>query len=353
MDPRLKKIYALLRQEKLDAFFVTCAENISYLSESISRDSFLLASPKGNIYLTDSRYSREAEDTLRGDFTIETFTNSPYRFLAAVCKRQGIRKLGFEESHLSCAAFRLLRLALPRGLKLIPLKNLVEGLRQFKSEKELRLMQKAARITVAAFNFAEKMLEPGMSELEVVGELERFIRGRGALGSAFKIIVASGPNSSYPHHISCRRRLRKGEPVIIDMGVDYAGYKSDLTRTYFLDKITPLYRRIYAIVRRANQLAISRLKPGIRGSEIDRLARNYIAGEGYGKNFGHSLGHGVGLAVHEAPRLSAQEEVILKAGMVFTIEPGIYLPHKFGIRIEDMVYLTEKGAVVISGALHK
>ncbi|MCX5697661.1 MAG: aminopeptidase P family protein [Candidatus Omnitrophica bacterium] len=353
MNPRIKKIHGLLKEKKLDAFFVSSAHNISYLTESISRDSFLLVSKDGCVYFTDSRYTAEARGVLGRSFKIEKIVDSIFRSLALACKRENLTNIGFEEAHLSYAAFKKMRKELPESLRLVPTRDLVETLRQKKNANELARIKKAVGITVAAFRYAEKILKPGIRELEVAAEVERFIRYQGALCAAFDIIVASGPNSSYPHHITSHRKLRNNEPVLIDMGVDYEGYKSDLTRTFFLGRITPLYRRVYAIVLQANQLAIESLKIRARASEIDNVARGFIAGHGFGEFFGHTLGHGVGLEVHEAPRISGKDSAPLTSGMVFTIEPGIYLPGKFGVRIEDMIFLTEKGVEIPSGSLDK
>ena len=204
-----------------------------------------------------------------------------------------------------------------------------------------------------ALRYIREFLSCGRSELEIAAELERFIRYHGAQSASFDIIVASGINSSYPHHLTSPKKLKSGESLVIDMGVNYRGYKSDLTRVFFLGKITLLVRRIYDIVRNAQQKAIARIKPGSSIREVDEAARSYIAQKGYGRYFGHNLGHGIGLEVHEAPKISSRQEGRLKEGMVFTIEPGIYLPGKFGIRIEDLVLVTKKGCEVLSGSLDK
>jgi Xaa-Pro aminopeptidase len=185
----------------------------------------------------------------------------------------------------------------------------------------------------------------------VAGELERFLRLSGASKASFDIIVASGPNSSFPHHRTGERVIRNNEPVLVDVGADYLGYKSDLTRVFFSGKINILYRNIQEIVFKARDLAIRGIKPGKLAKDIDGLARSYIAKKGYGKYFVHSLGHGVGLEVHEGPRLSSKSGNILKAGMVLTVEPAIYIPDKFGSRVEDMVIVTRKGCEVLSGIL--
>ena len=165
--------------------------------------------------------------------------------------------------------------------------------------------------------------------------------------------MASGPNSAYPHHITSERKLKENEPVLVDLGVDYGGYKSDLTRVFFLGKIDTLTRKVYAIVRQAQEQALQGIEPGKTCSEIDNLARGFIENKGFGGYFGHGLGHGVGLEIHEEPHLGKKQDLRLEPGMVFTVEPAVYLPGKFGIRLEDMVLVTKKGSEVLSGSLNK
>ncbi len=183
--------------------------------------------------------------------------------------------------------------------------------------------------------------------------MERFIRYNGAAKSGFDIIVACGPHSSQPHHIPVDTKLKQNEPVLIDIGVDYLGYKSDLTRVFFLGKISVLLRKIHHIVRRAQDKAIEQIKPGKATGEIDHAARQYITQKGFGRFFSHNLGHGVGLEIHEEPHISTKGNSLLRPGMLFTVEPAIYLPGKFGMRIEDMVLVTKTGCEVLSGAIHK
>ncbi|MDD5255407.1 MAG: M24 family metallopeptidase, partial [Candidatus Omnitrophica bacterium] len=237
---------------------------------------------------------------------------------------------------------------------LAPAGGTIEGFRKVKTAGELQKMREATRIAREALEFCRGILSPGIKELEVAAEIERFIRYNGAYGPGFETIVASGPNSSRPHHLTSSRRLCAQEPVIIDLGVDYQGYNSDLTRTFFLGKMTPLFSKVYAIANEAQRRAIAAIRPQVFANKVDTCARQYITRKGYGGFFTHSLGHGVGLEVHEAPRISGTNcKDPLKTGMVFTVEPGIYLPGKFGVRIEDMVLVTRKGCEVLSGSLNQ
>ncbi|MFH1457736.1 MAG: Xaa-Pro peptidase family protein [Candidatus Omnitrophota bacterium] len=353
MNPRIKNVFRKLREQKLDGLLLSLASNISYLTEYASRDSYLLISPKENVYFTDSRYTEEARLGLKGVATIREVNGSVFKFIAENCLSLGLKRVGFEERHLACAEFKKIKEFLKGQAQIIGLHSLIETLRQLKEPQEVEKMRKAIRITAQALSFIEDFIRPGIKEVEVVGEIERFIRYHGASDKAFDIIVASGPNSSFPHHIPSQRKLKKNEPVLIDMGVDYQGYKCDLTRIFFLDRIKGLNLKIYDIVREAQDRAIRKIGPGCKISEIDKASRQYIAEKGYAERFGHNLGHGIGLDVHEAPQISSGEDVALETGMVFTVEPGIYLPNKFGIRIEDMILVTQEGSEVLSGSIHK
>lgn len=352
MASRINRIYSELKTSCLDGLIVSSQPNISYLCQYNCRDAYLLISKSANIYFTDSRYINEMHKKLSG-FIIKRINGSAFKTIADTALELGLKKIGFEERNLSFAEYTKIKSHLAHRAKLIPTHSIIESLRQVKDVCELANIRKALQITEKSIRFIQKFLTPGTRELEISAELERFIRYAGANDSAFDIIVASGPNSSFPHHLSSSRKLKRNEPVLIDIGVDYSGYKSDLTRVFFLGKIKVLVRKVYDIVLSAQELAIKRIRPGAEMAEIDRVAREYIAAKGYAGYFTHNLGHGFGLEVHEDPRISAREASALKPGMTFTVEPGIYLPGKFGIRIEDMVLVTRKGCEVLSGSIDK
>ena len=327
--------------------------NISYLTYSQSRDSYLLVSLKDNIYFTDSRYTEEAKIFLKKSARIKECNGSVFKHIAESMLRLGLKNVGIEERYLPYAEFTKIKEYSGGNFNLIPTHGIVEDKRQIKDVQEIVKLKKAAQITASALEYIRQYIVPGIKEIEVVAQLERFIRYQGARAPSFDIIVASGPNSSQPHHLSGERKLKNNEPVLIDFGVDYQGYKSDLTRVLFLGKISILERKVYDIVLKAQENAIKRIAPGAEMAEIDRVARGYIAKKGYAKYFTHNLGHGFGLEVHEEPHISGNEASAVKPGMTFTIEPGIYLPGKFGIRIEDMILVTRKGCEVLSGSINK
>ncbi|MFA4989244.1 MAG: aminopeptidase P family protein [Candidatus Omnitrophota bacterium] len=347
MRARLQKFLNRLKLENLDGFIVSSPANISYLSEFTSCDAYLLVAKKEIVYFTDSRYVESVGPKLKKWARLKKINGSVFENIASACRDLQLKRIGFESRQMAYAEYRKIKGYLRPGEYLIPTHSLLESLRQIKDAGEIGKIREALKITALALQFVKTFIKPGIKELEVAAELERFIRYNGALGAAFDIIVASGPNSAYPHHHPSQKKIREGEAVLIDLGVDYFGYKSDLTRVFFSDKITSLTRRIYDIVLKAQAKAIAKIRPGQEIAGIDALARNYIADKGYAKFFGHSLGHGIGLETHEAPSISAKNEGILLPGMVFTLEPAIYLPGRFGVRIEDMILVTQKGCEVL------
>ena len=353
MNHRLKSIYSVLKQRRLDALLVSSPANISYLVQAPSRDSYLVFSSRENFCFTDSGYSEEGRVFVKGSANLKECNGSIFQQITQSIIGLKLAKIGFEERCLPFAEFSKIKEYARGNFDLVPTHSIVEDRRVVKDHREIMKLHRAVSITALALEQIRQFLVPGIKEIEVVAELERFIRYRGARASAFDIIVASGPNSSQPHHLSGARKLQDNEPVLIDLGVDYQGYKSDLTRVFFLGKINTLVRKVYDIVLGAQELAIKRIRPGAEIAEIDRVARAYIAKKGFALHFTHNLGHGFGLEVHEDPLISGKEASAIKPGMTFTVEPGIYLPGKFGIRIEDMVLITKEGCEVLSGSINK
>jgi Xaa-Pro aminopeptidase len=342
-----------LKKNSLDGFIFSTPQNITYLTDTVNPDAYLLASLKGLTYFTDSRYIEDIRLKLKSRVDLKKINGSAFRIIAQSCIDLALQRVGFEERYLPYAEFKKIKEYLKGKVHLIPSYGIIENMRALKNNAEIAKIKKAIKITACALGFIQDFIRPGVREIEIAAELERYIRYQGATGPAFGIIVASGTNSAYPHHVPTGRKLANDDVVLIDIGVDYLGYKSDLTRVYFLGKINSLARRIYAILLKAQENAIRMIKAGESVSRVDAVSRNYIISKGYGRNFVHSLGHGVGLDIHEAPSVSGKSEDILEEGMVFTVEPGIYLPGKFGIRIEDMVLVTKKGCEVLSGSVNK
>lgn len=239
----------------------------------------------------------------------------------------------------------------PRRTKIVPATGIVERLREIKDENEINQIRACLKLHMKALALMKKVVKVGVSERKIALELERFVKSNGATFS-FSPIIASGPNSCHPHAKVTDRVLKNNEPVLLDFGIDINGYKSDLTRNFFLGRIAPRVAQVFEATTLAQKEAIKLIKPGVAVAEVDAQARKVLRKYGLAKYFGHSLGHGVGLDIHESPRLSGKSPSVLEEGMVVTVEPGVYIPHQFGIRVEDMILVTKEGCEVLSGYIN-
>jgi Xaa-Pro aminopeptidase len=327
---------------------VTRPENQRYLSGFTGSDGALLISAERAMLLTDFRYFEQVEEEAP-DFELVKVAQRAPLALKNSLKELGIRRLGFESTHMPYGMYQEWRKA-TRGTRWMPTKEVVESIRLIKDEQELAKIREAVAITDAACDHIRQFIKAGMTEKEVAWELEVYMRTHGAEGIAFGFIVGSGPNGAKPHAVLQDRKISEGEPIVMDMGARVDGYQSDLTRTICLGKPDEKLREVYDVVLRAQLAAEQQAKPGMTGQEVDAIARNVIAEAGYGEHFGHGLGHGVGLAVHEQPSVNSRGSTPLQLGMVFTIEPGVYLTGWGGVRIEDLVWMTESGVEVLSKA---
>lgn len=359
LSVRLAATRKLLQDDGLDGLLVSCPENRRYLSGFTARDShinessgFLLITQEAAYLLTDFRYRdwAAAEAPL---FDVRVYTKGLATMLPDLL--QGIKGgcLGFETFYLTQYAYqKIIQETENAGLPVVwqPVESLVEKVRALKDTEEIEIIKQSLAITEKVIAAVSRQLRPGLTEKEVAWMIELALREHGAEGPSFPPMVAFGTNSARPHHDPEERQLRNGEPVIIDMGARYQGYCSDMTRTFCLGEPEPRFKEIYSIVHQAQQKAEAGIKAGMMSNEADGLAREVIAAAGYKEAFGHSLGHGVGLAVHENPTLSpvAERAVELQAGMIATIEPGIYLSEWGGVRLEDMILVQAEGALVLN-----
>ncbi|MGW8288334.1 MAG: M24 family metallopeptidase, partial [Desulfobulbales bacterium] len=300
------------------------------------------------LILTDSRYQLQAEHEVSG-FEVVLVKHSIIKELIRILRRLEIRKLAFESHYLLYeTAVKFMQLGEKSGIAMIPVSGLIESLRMRKSEEEIKKIQQAVLLNELVFQEVFKGMRSGQTEKEVARKIEAEMLRRGAEEPAFPTIVAAGPNGALPHAVPTDRVIKKGEPVIVDMGLKLGGYCSDMTRTVVLGKPDSQTLKIIRLVRKAQRAAQKFIKAGIIAREADRAARDIITRAGYGKNFGHGLGHGVGLAVHEAPSLNRMRRNKILPGMVVTVEPGIYLPGWGGVRLENMVVVTENGCTVLN-----
>jgi len=341
---RLQKLRQKLAEKEVDAIFISQPENRYYLSGFAGSTGYLLISQKQAVLVTDFRYIEQARQQAP-DYDIFKMTGEFAEWFFNLMAGFTISKLGFESGHITFSFYRQLTNLLNEkqsSLKLIPLDGVVESLRIVKEPEELELIARAVVISDEAFNRVSQNLRAGVTEKEIAWELEKSIREHGSQSVPFEVIVASGPNAALPHHQPADRAIKEGEPVLMDIGAKFNGYASDLTRTVCLGTPDEKFRKVYDIVLGAQLTALAIMKAGMTGKEADNLARTVITEAGYADYFGHGLGHGVGFAVHEAPRLGPLSPDVLTDGMVFSVEPGIYLPGWGGVRIEDLAVM-EKG----------
>lgn len=342
---RLKDVRKELKDKHLDSLLVTNETNVRYLSGFTGNDSLLVITPDSQFFLTDSRYTEEAKETV-SLFTIIEVTSSTYDAIGRIAKKNSLKFMGFESMNLPYGIARKLEEYIGRA-RLRPAVNIVESLRAIKDAREIELIKKSARLNKIVLEDIIDGIRPGVSEKALSEKIEcEFIR-RGAK-SSFQTIVACGKNCSKPHAHPLDTKIAKDDVVMIDIGCSLDYYNSDMTRMVLLGRVKDKIKEIYSIVKMAQDMAIANIRPGRQISQIDSTARNYISNKGYGRCFGHSLGHGIGMDVHEEPSISPRNKGTLKTGMVFTVEPAIYLPGIGGVRIEDMVLVTKKGCEILT-----
>ncbi len=347
---RLQKLRPLIIQQNLDALLVSKVENYRYLSGFTGSSGWLLISHNQAVLATDFRYIEQAKKEAP-DFNVIQIKGDLNDWLPKLVSEFRWRKLGFEANFVPFAVYqRLGKIIKSKRFKveLIPTTDLVENLRSIKEENELIFIARAVELTDTVFTQIKSIIKPGITEKESAWETEKRLRENGSDGIAFDIVVASGANSALPHAKPAERAICPNEPVLIDMGARLDGYCSDFSRTLCFGKPDKTLTKIYDIVLKAQLTAIEGIKTGMKASEADKLARDVIQQAGYGNAFGHGLGHGIGLEVHEFPVLGPASDDLLTDGMVFTVEPGIYISKWGGVRIEDVVSLQEGKATVLT-----
>ena len=347
-EQRRAKLRRLIKKDRLSAILVTNETNVTYLTGFTGDSSYLLLTPENQIILSDHRYGTQLQEECPG---IDVELRGPGMTIAEltrkIVKKTKLGAVAIEAASVSVGQFDALTNLLDK-VELVKTNGLVERLRQIKDKEEVAAIRVAIDLAEKAFAVVRASLRSELTEREVAHELERQIRLFGGDCCSFTPIVGVGDRAALPHYRPGHRRIGESDFVLIDWGARAQLYVSDLTRVLVTGRISPKLERIYGVVLKAQQAAIARIRPGARMEDIDAVARNVIAKAGHGKHFGHSLGHGIGLQVHEAPRLAEKQEEQLKAGMVVTVEPGIYLPNWGGVRIEDDVLVTKSGHEVLS-----
>lgn len=347
-EARREKLRRQMKKEGLDALLVTNTTNVTYLTGFTGDDSFLLATRDGALLLSDFRFIEQLAEECPGlDVSIRKLGTEMHQSVGDALHACKLANVGIEATSMTVDLLeRLTQQA--DDVQFVPTKQLVEQLREIKDRDEINAIREAVQTAQRAFGVVRAALRPEQTEKQIAHELENQIRRFGGDRCSFTPIVGVGSRGALPHAVLSDRQIGDSDFVLIDWGARVSHYVSDLTRVLVTGRIPPKLETIYNIVLRAQQAAIDAIRPGAVMQEVDAAARQVIEDAGYGKRFGHSLGHGIGLQVHEAPRLAAGQQRTLKAGMVVTVEPGIYLPGWGGVRIEDDVLVTRAGHEVLS-----
>lgn len=354
---RLAILRKYMEEAHCPAVLISRPENRRYLSgfkaddpQADESSGYLLITLDNQWLLTDFRYQLAARAEAPA-YELVVYRSGAASELVKLLKEHKLPRLGVDEDHLSLGAANRV-LALYRELDLWFMPPWLSEMRAVKDAGELALIRKALRITELALGRLWRTIEPGWTERQAAVRLEREFIDLGAESPSFATIMAAGPNGALPHAEPGRRKIKDHDLLVIDCGARYGGYAADITRTRLAAPPRPWQKEIYKVVREAQLTAIEGIKPGLSGAEADGLARKVVEKAGYGQYFGHSLGHGVGLAVHEAPSLSPRNRNLLRPGMIVTVEPGIYLPGQGGVRLEQMVLVTETGALTLNKDKH-
>jgi Xaa-Pro aminopeptidase len=343
---RAERLADRLAADGLDALLVTDLVNVRYLTGFSGSNGMALVRADGErVFLTDFRYVDQAEAEVPADF--ERVRGRQDLVGDAAARLSG--RVGFDDEHLTVGAHRRLGELVPEGVELVPAVGRVEELRAIKDRDEIDRIARAAEIADAALAALAERGLAGRTERAVALDLEREVRERGAEGVSFPPIVAAGAHGALPHASPREEEIRPGTLVIVDLGCVVEGYCSDCTRTFATGPLDGEAAEVYTLVLAAQERALEAVHAGAGVREVDAVARDAIADAGHGEEFGHGLGHGVGLAIHERPRLSPHGEGTLAAGNVVTVEPGVYVRGRFGVRIEDLVVVGEEGPEVLSG----
>jgi len=341
---RLIQLRQFINREKVDGFFITDINNVRYLTGFSGSLGFLLITVEKKFFVTDFRYKEQAEREVKS-WDIIIGKGDIIKTIKTLSKKTSIKKLGIESS----VTYEFFRRLSNTGLSLKAFKGLIEKMRKIKDVIEINSIREAVRRAESAFLDVKPYIRRGIKERAIALRLEERLKKTGCRHIPFEAIVASGPNSAMPHARPTEKKLKEADLVIIDWGGEADGYFSDMTRTFLITGTNLTKKKeIYQAVLKANRSSISKILPGVRSNDIDSSAREVIKKAGYGEFFGHGTGHGVGIQVHELPRITWNKSNIIKESMVFTIEPGIYIPGLGGVRIEDMVVVKSDGKEVLT-----
>ena len=345
MTRRIEKLHSLLAELKAHALLITDINNVRYFSGFTGSSATLLVAGKDRFFLTDGRYKTQAAQEVQGA-EIVIYKSLPDS-LEELLSELDIASLAFEAEDISYARWSDLKERLG-SIKLLPVKEQVRNIRRVKEAGEIETIKRGTSLAKEVFLAVRDLVRPGALESDIALAFEMEAKKRGASKLSFDIIVASGARSALPHASPTSNAISDGDLVVVDFGIVLDGYCTDETCTFRVGEVAPEIEEIYKTVKEAHHKAIALVKPGVKAAQIDSSARSHIADKGYGDYFSHGTGHGVGLQIHELPTISERSEEVLEEGMVFTVEPGIYVPELGGVRIEDMILVTADGAEVLT-----
>ena len=345
---RLQRVQAAIAECRLHAFLVSYSPNIRYLCGFTGSAGVLVITARDKTLLTDGRYTEQAKQEVKGA-KVKIVKKAALAAAAEWLKKHAsLRRVGFESTHMTVAERAALAKSIGRSASLVAAPPIVEPLRMIKDAEEIASIRAACQLGVELFRKIAGKLRPGTTESAVAGELEFAARQGGVEQMAFPTIIAAGERSALPHGRASQAPISSQGFVVCDFGVILAGYCSDMTRTVHVGRPQSDARWAYEAVREAQQEALAAVKPGATTGEVDHAARKLLYNRKLGDFFTHSTGHGLGLEIHEAPKIAAAQKEVLRPGMVITIEPGVYLPGKWGVRIEDTVVVTETGCEILT-----
>jgi Xaa-Pro aminopeptidase len=346
---RIALVQDELQKRKLDALLVSSLVHIRYLTGFTGSNALLIIAKRSAVFISDVRYVHQAKLEVEGCARIIITKLGLYEEAAKRDLLDSARRVGFESQQVTYAQYRVLRRLFP-SVSFASTSEIAEEVMLAKDEREIANIRKAVRISDQVFEKILGIIQPGMCELDVSAEISYLQKTLGAERDAFETIVASGDRSAFPHARASQNKIKSGDLLTLDFGCVVDGYHSDITRTIVVGKVTMRAKRLYEVVRDAQQEAINAARAGMWAKDLDAVARACITRRGFGKFFTHSLGHGLGLRIHERPKVSQLSKERLRSGSVITIEPGVYVPEFGGVRIEDDVLLTPNGCVVLNGA---
>jgi Xaa-Pro aminopeptidase len=346
LQKRTEQVLSRIEEAGIDALFVSFLPNVRYLTGFTGSNALLLLARDGSWLFTDPRYDIQAREET--SCKVSVARGPLWRAALQMVRRKRWKQIGFESARLTYEAYQSIQKELPSAVSLRPTSAIVETIRMVKSEDEIALVRESVHTCSSAFERTVRKLKTGVSEIELAAELDYQMRRLGAERPSFDTIVASGPRSALPHASPTGNRIEPDQLLLVDMGASRRGYASDMTRMLYPGKPAAKVKRTYRAVLEAQLAAIDAVRDGVTAESVDRAARSVLKTEGLEEAFVHSTGHGLGLEIHEPPRLGRGEKTVLRAGMLVTIEPGVYLEGFGGIRIEDTVLVTSNGCEVLT-----